>query len=123
LLVAGFFNKESASEEIIDRIKKGNLKNLWSKSIKKEAEAILSQIPPIKKSYLKEIKENIFKPDNEIKNPPSINLIKEDPEDNKFIECAAEGNADFIISNDEHLLQHSGYKEIEIVTPNQFLKR
>ena len=31
-----------------------------------------------------------------------FNLIKDDPDDNKFVDCAIAGNATFIISNDSH---------------------
>jgi len=34
-----------------------------------------------------------------------VNVIKEDPPDNKFLECAVEAKADYLISGDkEHLL-------------------
>lgn len=31
-----------------------------------------------------------------------FNLIKDDPDDNKFVDCAIAGNATFIVSNDTH---------------------
>jgi len=31
-----------------------------------------------------------------------FNLIKDDPDDNKFIDCAIAGNATFVVSNDSH---------------------
>lgn len=34
---------------------------------------------------------------------------------NKFIECAMEGEADYIVSGDEHLLSLKHYKGIQIV--------
>lgn len=123
LLVAAFFNKQSASNQIIKRIEQGQVTNLWSEPIKKEAETILSQIPPIEKKYLDKIEKNLFKDNRKVKNPPNVNLIEEDPEDNKFIEGAVKGGADFIISNDDHLLRHSGYKGIKILTPDQFVKQ
>lgn len=50
-----------------------------------------------------------------------IHLIKKDTADNKFLECAQEGNADFIISGDKHLLELKNYKNCQIVTPKEFL--
>lgn len=50
-----------------------------------------------------------------------INLIKDDPQDNKFLECALEGKAKFIISGDDHLLALKEYGQILIVTPAAFL--
>jgi len=51
-----------------------------------------------------------------------INKIKYGP-DNRILECAVEGKADFIISGDKkHLLPLSEFKEIKIITASQLLK-
>jgi predicted nucleic acid-binding protein len=36
--------------------------------------------------------------------------------------CALEGNADFIISGDKHLLNLRNYQGIKMVTPAEFLE-
>ena len=51
-----------------------------------------------------------------------VDVIKEDPDDNKIIECAIEGKADCIITNDNHLLKIREYAGIRILTPSEFLK-
>jgi len=45
-----------------------------------------------------------------------------DPKDNKFLELAACGKADFIISGDEDLLILNPFRNIQIITPDSFLK-
>ena len=50
-----------------------------------------------------------------------IHLIKEDPEDNKFLECALEGKTKFIVSGDKHLLSLKYFQDIRIVTASEFL--
>ena len=49
-------------------------------------------------------------------------VIPEDPEDNKFIDCAVEAQADYIISGDAHLLQVEAYLGIGIYSPKNFLR-
>lgn len=51
-----------------------------------------------------------------------LKVVKDDPSDNKIIECADEGKADLIISGDTHLKRLKRYKDIEIVSPTQALK-
>ncbi len=46
-----------------------------------------------------------------------INLIEEDPDDNKIIECAVASNSDFIATYDPHLIKIKKYCEIRIITP------
>jgi len=51
-----------------------------------------------------------------------VYVVKDDPDDNKFIEAAIEGNADYIVSQDKHLLNIKEYKGIKIILPEDFLK-
>jgi len=54
---------------------------------------------------------------------PSVRVyaVKDDPADDKIIECALEADASFIITGDQHLLQLQKFQNIKIVTPAQFL--
>ena len=49
-------------------------------------------------------------------------IIKDDSDDNKFLDCAVAGKANFIISQDKHLLTLKEFKSIKIVTPKEFLE-
>lgn len=44
-----------------------------------------------------------------------------DPDDNRILECAISGNADFIITGDRDLLTLSPFRGIQILTVRQFL--
>ena len=56
-----------------------------------------------------------------VKPKSKINRIKKDPEDNKFLACAMEGEADFIVSGDKHLLELGNFGDSQIVTVSRFL--
>lgn len=49
-----------------------------------------------------------------------ISVIVDDP-DNRILECAEEGQADFIISGDHHLTDLEDYQGIKIVAPSTFI--
>ena len=49
-------------------------------------------------------------------------IIERDPDDDKFLDAAIEGNADFIVSGDRHLLDLKAYEGIKILTPKEFLQ-
>jgi len=51
-----------------------------------------------------------------------VKIVKNDPDDNKFIEAALEAKADFIVSQDKHLLVIKEYQRIKIVHPDDFLR-
>lgn len=44
-----------------------------------------------------------------------------DSKDNKYLECAVGGMADFIVSGDRHLLNLKEYKWIKILTPRELI--
>jgi putative PIN family toxin of toxin-antitoxin system len=50
-----------------------------------------------------------------------VDVIREDPTDNKYLACAHEGRADYIVTGDQHLLKESEYKGTKIITPREFL--
>ena len=53
----------------------------------------------------------------------TLSVIKEDEPDNRVLECAAEGRADYIVSGDEHHLQPlKEYEGIPILSPTKFLE-
>ncbi len=51
-----------------------------------------------------------------------IDAIKNDPTDNRILECALEGNAGYIITGDEHLLKLKNFRGIKILSPEEFLR-
>lgn len=55
--------------------------------------------------------------------PGTLNLppLEADPDDTKYLICAVEGHADFIVSGDHHLTNLTLYRGIRIVTPADFI--
>jgi hypothetical protein len=51
-----------------------------------------------------------------------IDLVKEDPDDNKFLECAVAASADYIISGDEHLLKIREFRGTKMLSPAEFIE-
>ena len=51
-----------------------------------------------------------------------VNVVKDDHDDDKFIEAALEGKAEYIVSQDKHLLKMKEYRGIKILHPDEFLE-
>ena len=49
--------------------------------------------------------------------------MKADPDDDRVLECAVAGRADYIVSGDRHLLKLGSYDDIPILTVRQFLNK
>lgn len=53
---------------------------------------------------------------------PSLKIIADDPDDDKFIECAVALDAKYVISGDKALLSVENYMGIKILSPREFLE-
>jgi len=66
----------------------------------------------------------ILKSQNAIQITPHYkwNLISTDPDDNKFVDCALNAGADFIVTNDKHfnILKEIDFPKINIVDIDTF---
>jgi putative PIN family toxin of toxin-antitoxin system len=50
-----------------------------------------------------------------------LDIIKEDPDDNRILECAVEAKSDFIVSSDKDLLRLGNYGDVRLVTAKEFM--
>jgi putative PIN family toxin of toxin-antitoxin system len=50
-----------------------------------------------------------------------LKVVVDDPDDDKVIECAVVGKADYIVTGDRHLLTLGQYSNISIVKAAQFI--
>ena len=57
-----------------------------------------------------------------VNDPPAVEVVEEDPDDDKFIACALALEADYIVSGDSDLLTLESYMGISIVSPRTFLE-
>ena len=53
---------------------------------------------------------------------PRINIVHDDPDDNKFIECAVALDCKCIVSGDNHLKNIKKYIDIVIMSPRDFME-
>lgn len=51
-----------------------------------------------------------------------LHVVKDDPDDNRVLECAIKGKANYIISGDRHLVKLGSYGGILIVNARTFLE-
>jgi uncharacterized protein len=50
----------------------------------------------------------------------TLKVVEEDESDNRYVECAVAGNAQYLVSGDPHLLKVGEYLSIQFVSPAVF---
>lgn len=126
VLVSGTF-WTGASFRILDLVDRKKLRSISSKEIIEEyykvinSDEIIDKIEK-KKLIMYKLTEKIIK-NSEITEPRTkLSIVKEDPDDNRVLECAKEGEVDYIITQDEHLLKLKKFENTPILKPYDFLK-
>lgn len=51
----------------------------------------------------------------------SLRVVVDDPDDDKFLECALVGQVPILISGDRHLLSIKSFRSINVMSPSEFL--
>lgn len=51
-----------------------------------------------------------------------LSIIRDDPSDDRYLECAVEGEADVIVSGDHHLRDLGSYRGIPILSVKEFFE-
>ena len=127
VFVSALLTPGSNASAILDLVRANKVELLVSQSILAEIELVL-QYPKLRKRHRmspKQIREflNAYAQISQITEEKiEVSAIKDDPADDKYLACAIEGGANFIISGDHHLTDLKTYRGIRIVTPAAFLE-
>lgn len=94
-----------------------------SNEILMEYEEILSE--KTSPSFADSIIQTLLNRKNLVKVSPvwRFNLVRQDPDDNKFVDCAVCGQAEFLVSNDNHfrILRDVSFPPVTLVTIQEFV--
>ncbi|MGH7771774.1 MAG: putative toxin-antitoxin system toxin component, PIN family [Candidatus Binatia bacterium] len=111
------------SSELVPLWQKGTFTVLLSREILEEYLRVLAY-PKFRLSEgeIKALIEEELLPFVQIFKPGiRVRVVKRDPSDDKFLECAVAGKADVLISGDKDLLTIKHYRRVRIKAPSQFL--
>jgi len=122
VFVSSFFGGNP--KKIIDFWKQDHFILCVSDKILDEYIAVLQRLGLEDEKELGELLELFSRGNNMLftKKTSHLEIVKDDPEDDKFIECAVELEAGFIITGDRALLSVGEYMGIKIMPPLEFLK-
>jgi putative PIN family toxin of toxin-antitoxin system len=70
---------------------------------------------------LNDIRQKLTATCNFIASTGTLDVVKEDPDDNRILECAEAAHSDYVVSEDKDLLRLGLYGEIRIVDIDSFL--
>lgn len=120
VFVAAYWAPASASARLIEECIAGRAIAMYSLEVKREVQHVLRRIR-VRQSYVDSL-EPFWRDAVEVGPAPCESIRTEDPDDQKFLEAALGGNADLLVTNDDHLLSVGYVGRTEIVHPKSALK-
>lgn len=124
VIVSALLNPDGSTNPVLSYLAKGKCLFLYSQDSLDEIFDVLSR-PRIRRGIVDDFDINEFVEllkfrGEEIIPVASIRVCR-DPDDNKFLEIAVDGHADYIVSGDSHLLSLNPFRGIPIIKPAEFL--
>ena len=102
---------------------RGEIQLLTSLTLLKELEKVLKEKFKLSIPLVREIVEEVREVAEIVEVFSHIKAISCPDEDNRILECAVDGKADFIVTGDtRHILPLKEYSGIRILSPSEFLK-
>lgn len=110
-------------EEIRKLARQGTIELLVSETILAEITGVLKRKFGWSDWQISEVIKDIRSITTLITPVSALSVIKEDEPDNRVLECAAEGKAQYIVTGDKHHLQPlKAFRRTTILNPTQFLE-
>lgn len=108
--------------QILLRAAQGDFDFLISDAILEELTGVL-QRPKFKlpTGFVEQLRAELAHSTRLIVTHSRLKAVETDPDDNRILECALDGKADYIVTGDSDLLQMKTFRKIHIVTPPTFL--
>jgi putative PIN family toxin of toxin-antitoxin system len=120
VFISAFYLPDSRPAEVVFLARRKRILNCISPQILKEIERILQKKLLWDNAKTESAVRQIRNFSEEVHSQERLAIIVDDP-DNRILECAVAGQADFIISGDKHLLNLKNFQGINVVTPADFL--
>lgn len=100
----------------------GEISLTTSQAIIDETESVLARKFGTQPKEIEEARSIIHEAARTVRPGVELNVIKEDPPDNRILECAVSAGSDYIVTGDKDLLRLRQYAGIRIITVADFLE-
>lgn len=123
IIVSALLKPDSLPDSIINMILNKNFNLCLSEDIFDEYQQVLGRgkFKGLNQEKTRRLLLKIKKNAKLVKPTVSVNIIKRDPEDNKFLECALEAKADYFITGNIKHFTFKKFRNTYIITPRDFL--
>jgi len=125
IIVSGLIAHAGAPYEALEAWRRRDVVLLVSDAIIDEVADVLARPffrdqRHISKSDIERVRQALRMDATMVPSNIHLEVVESDPDDDRIVECALGGSADYIVSGDHHLLELKRFHGIQIVTAREF---
>jgi len=109
-------------DRLLDLARGGEIQLVLSEAIAEEVSHVLRDKFGWAEGSVALARERISDFTERVKSERRIDAVREDPTDNRILECADAGRCEYLVTGDKHLLKLGQFAAIRIVRPAEFLE-
>jgi putative PIN family toxin of toxin-antitoxin system len=121
ILISGITFPGGKPSRFLDLARSGKINLVVSDAILDEMAVVLARKFHFAPEDVDEARMRVIAMARTVKAAVHLDIIKEDPPDNRILECAVAAGSDLIVTGDKDLLRLKTYDSIGIVTVSDFL--
>lgn len=121
ILISGLVYQRGNPYRLLRMAMSGEINMTVSQAILDEMADVLARKFKMTETAIEEAKAIVRIAARTVQPSVELEVVKDDPDDDKIIECAVTAGSDYIVTGDRHLLKLKQYDSIGIVKVGDFL--
>jgi putative PIN family toxin of toxin-antitoxin system len=122
ILISGIIFPKGKPFQLLEMAREGKINMTVSEPILDEMADVLARKFGWPPHEIAEARRRVQRMARTVTPAVQLNVVKEDPDDNRIVECAVSAGSDYIVSGDKDLLRLGRYDAIRIVMVADFLE-
>jgi putative PIN family toxin of toxin-antitoxin system len=123
ILVSGLVYRRGNPFKLLRMAMSGEINMTVSQAIIDEMADVLARKFKMSEDFIAEAKAIVAEAARVVTPAVKLEVVKDDPDDDKILECAVSGGSDYIVTGDKDLLRLKQYDSIRILKVADFLAR
>jgi len=123
VLISAFIAEEGNEYAVLNLAREGKIKLILSQAILKEFNDVIKRDKfSFSREQMVDFNTQLTLISYIVEPQTKLDVVKDDPSDNKIVEAAVEGKVDYLVSGDKHLLKLKKFRKIRIVNAKRFIE-
>ena len=122
IYISGLMSRKGNPYEFLQLARAGKIRLAVSEAILDEVAEVLERKFGWPLEDIADARQQIEQFAQKVRPSVTLDAVKDDPDDNRILECGSAAGSDYIVSGDNHLLKLERYDSMRILNVSDFLE-